>query len=89
MAKFLVKRIFMALLTVFLVATITFFLMNAVPGNPWLSEKTPPPGQTHVKIFCFKSLNYYLKNAKNGKIPLGGVMLLRESLEEIDDFRVK
>ena len=48
-----------------------------------------PPGQTHVKIFCFKSLNYYLKNAKNGKIPLGGVMLLRESLEEIDDFRVK
>ncbi|MDD7012339.1 MAG: hypothetical protein PUI38_05735, partial [Candidatus Treponema excrementipullorum] len=45
-------------------------------------------GQTHVKIFCFKSLNYYLKNAKNGKIPLGGVMLLRESLEEIDDFRV-
>ena len=28
-------------------------------------------GQTHVKIFCFKSLNYYLKNAQNGKIPLG------------------
>ena len=27
--------------------------------------------QTHVKIFCFKSLNYYLKNAQNGKIPLG------------------
>ncbi|WP_288568104.1 hypothetical protein, partial [uncultured Treponema sp.] len=25
------------------------------------------PGQTHVKIFCFKSLNYYLKNAQNGK----------------------
>ncbi|MDY4526020.1 MAG: hypothetical protein SPE03_13405, partial [Treponema sp.] len=46
-------------------------------------------GQTHVKIFCFKSLNYYLKNAQNGKILLGGIMLLRESLEEIDDFRVK
>ena len=28
-------------------------------------------GQTHVKIFCFKSLNYYLKNAQNGKSPLG------------------
>ena len=42
MAKFLVKRIFMALLTVILVATITYFLMNAVPCNPWLSEKTPP-----------------------------------------------
>ena len=31
----------------------------------------PVSGQTHVKIFCFKSLNYYLKNAQNGKIPLG------------------
>ena len=41
------------------------------------------------KIFCFKFLNYYLKNAQNGKILLGGIMLLRESLEEIDDFRVK
>ena len=47
------------------------------------------PGQTHVKIFCSKSLNYHLKNAQNGKIPLGGIMLLRESLEEIDDCRVK
>ena len=25
----------------------------------------------HVKIFCFKSLNYYLKNAQKGKNPLG------------------
>ena len=46
-------------------------------------------GQTHVKIFCFKSLNYYLKMHKMLKFPLGGIMLLRESLEEIDDFRVK
>lgn len=42
MGKFLVKRVLMALLTVFLVATLTFFLMHAAPGNPWLSEKTPP-----------------------------------------------
>ncbi|MCI7588825.1 MAG: hypothetical protein SOU88_02010 [Candidatus Treponema excrementipullorum] len=53
------------------------------------SKMTGFPGQTHVKIFCFKSLNYHLKNAQNGKIPLGGIMLLRESLEEIDDCRVK
>ena len=39
----------------------------------------------------WKNLNFDLifKNAQNGKIPLGGIMLLRESLEEIDDFRVK
>lgn len=41
MPKYIVKRVFMALLTVLLVACITFFLMNAIPGNPWLSEKTP------------------------------------------------
>lgn len=31
----------MALLTLLIVACITFFLMHAIPGNPWLSEKTP------------------------------------------------
>lgn len=41
MPKYIVKRVFMALLTVLIVACITFFLMNAIPGNPWLSEKTP------------------------------------------------
>lgn len=42
MAKFVVKRVIMAAITVLIVACITFFLMNAVPGNPWLSEKSPP-----------------------------------------------
>ncbi len=42
MAKYLLKRVLTACLTVLLVAVITFFLMNAIPGNPWLSEKTPP-----------------------------------------------
>ena len=35
------KRLGMAILTIFLVACLTFLLMNAVPGSPWLSEKTP------------------------------------------------
>ena len=41
MAKYTLKRVLMALVTVLIVACITFFLMNAIPGNPWLSEKTP------------------------------------------------
>ena len=40
-AKYFLKRFAMALLTIFLVACLTFLLMNAVPGSPWLSEKTP------------------------------------------------
>ncbi len=43
MPKYIAKRVFMALLTVLVVACITFFLMHAIPGNPWLSEKTPAP----------------------------------------------
>ena len=39
--KVLCKRLGMAILTIFLVACLTFLLMNAVPGSPWLSEKTP------------------------------------------------
>lgn len=41
MAKYILKRVLMAVITLFIVICITFFLMNAIPGNPWLSEKTP------------------------------------------------
>ena len=40
MLKFLVKRIIAAVLTLFIVSTLTFFLMNIIPGGPFLSEKT-------------------------------------------------
>ena len=43
MAKYILKRVLMAVITLFIVICLTFFLMNAVPGNPWLSEKTPSP----------------------------------------------
>ena len=36
---YIVKRILLALLTVWVVITITFFVMHAVPGGPFLSEK--------------------------------------------------
>ena len=41
MAKYTLKRVLMAVITLFVVICLTFFLMNAIPGNPWLSEKTP------------------------------------------------
>lgn len=36
---YIIKRIFLALLTIWVVITITFFVMRAVPGGPFLSEK--------------------------------------------------
>ncbi len=41
MAKYTIRRVIMAIITLVVVACITFFLMNAIPGNPWLSDKTP------------------------------------------------
>lgn len=43
MPKYIVKRVFMAVVTAFLVATLTFFVMNMVPGGPFLSEKAVTP----------------------------------------------
>lgn len=43
MLWYILKRIGLAILTVFLIITITFFLMHAVPGGPFLSEKAKSP----------------------------------------------
>lgn len=38
-AIYIVKRLIMAILTIFIVVTVTFFAMNAIPGGPFTSEK--------------------------------------------------
>ncbi|MBP5165994.1 MAG: ABC transporter permease [Oscillospiraceae bacterium] len=40
MGKYIVKRVGMGLLSIFVVATLTFFLMNMVPGGPFVAEKS-------------------------------------------------
>lgn len=46
MVKYIAKRIVLAIVTIWAVATITFFLMNMVPGGPFLSEKAISPQAT-------------------------------------------
>ena len=36
---YILKRVLLALLTILVVITITFFVMHAVPGGPFLGEK--------------------------------------------------
>lgn len=43
MARYLVKRIILAVVTIFLVCFITFFAMNAIPGGPFNGEKAKSP----------------------------------------------
>lgn len=40
MARYIIKRVAMGILSVFVVATLTFFLMNLVPGGPFVAEKS-------------------------------------------------
>ncbi|MDO4990690.1 MAG: ABC transporter permease [Eubacteriales bacterium] len=42
MAGYIIKRIIVAILTLLLIMSITFLLMNAVPGSPFLTEKSTP-----------------------------------------------
>lgn len=39
MGKYILKRIAMGLTTIFIVITLTFFLMNLIPGGPFMAEK--------------------------------------------------
>lgn len=43
MVKYILKRIFASLVTIWIVATLTFFLMHAIPGDPFTSDKKLPP----------------------------------------------
>ncbi|WP_198439652.1 oligopeptide ABC transporter permease [Aerococcus urinae] len=46
--KFLLRRIFFMVLTLFLIATITFFLMKLLPGTPYTNEDKLSPEQIYI-----------------------------------------
>jgi oligopeptide transport system permease protein len=45
--RYIIKRLFISVLTVFIITTVTFFLMHLIPGNPFLGDKTLPPNIMH------------------------------------------
>ena len=42
MLLYTLRRIGISIMTLLLVAAITFFLMNAIPGSPFMTEKSTP-----------------------------------------------
>ena len=80
--KFLVKRIAMGLVTLWLVITITFFLIHMLPGDPFQSEKQIPPkvkenlmAKYHLDRPLGEQYVEYLKNIAKGD--LGSSMKVR------------
>ncbi|MBS4212143.1 MULTISPECIES: oligopeptide ABC transporter permease [Neobacillus] len=48
MAKYLLQRIVYMILTLFIVASVTFFLMKLIPGTPFNSAEKLTPQQLHI-----------------------------------------
>lgn len=77
MAKYIIKRLIMAVITIFAVATLTFFVMNMVPGGPFMSEKAISPqaqAALNEKYGLDKPLNEqyitYMKDLLHGNLGL-------------------
>ena len=41
--KYILKRVLLAIFTIWVVITLTFFIMHAVPGGPFVGEKAVTP----------------------------------------------
>ena len=83
MLKYIVKRLAVGVVTLFLLATITFFLMHIIPGSPFAGETTKLPVKVLEKLYEKYGLDkpiteqyvIYLKNAVRGDF---GVSIYRK-----------
>lgn len=73
MLKYIGKRLVMAAITIFVVATVTFFVMNLVPGGPFMAEKAiSPEAQAALEAKygldkpLFEQYTTYMKGALHG-----------------------
>lgn len=51
MLKYIGKKVLIAIATVFVLATATFFLMKLIPGDPFLNDKIPVAVQDKQRAF--------------------------------------
>ena len=72
---YIIKRIFNAFIVLWIVITITFFLMHAIPGGPFTAEKSLPPyvlhsieGRYKLNDPLYKQYGDYLCNLVQGDL---------------------
>ena len=89
MGKYLIKRLLIGAVTLLALATITFFLMHAIPGSPFAGETSKLPANIKEKLVDQYGLNEpihiqyikYLSNAIRGDF---GTSLNRRGREVAD-----
>ena len=89
MAKYVLKRLVIGVVTLFALATITFFLMHIIPGSPFAGETSKLPAAVKEKLIEKYGLDKplwvqfvtYLKNALTGDF---GTSLNRKGRAVVD-----
>ena len=89
MAKYIVKRVLIGVVTLFALATITFFMMHIIPGSPFAGETSRLPASVRETLIESYGLDQplttqfaaYLKNVLHGDF---GTSLNRRGREVVD-----
>ena len=76
MARYALKRVFYMVLTLLVVATVTFFMMRSIPGDPLGSQAQQLPEQTRANFYAKYGLDkslgeqylMYMKNLVRGDL---------------------
>ncbi len=92
MAKYVLKRVIIALTTVFVLATVTFFLTKLLPGDPFMNEKIPKEVQKLQKEYygldkpVFEQYIKYMGNLVAGDFGTSMKFIGREVMDIIAEF---
>lgn len=88
-SRYITKRILLALVSLFAIVTLTFFLMNLMPGDPFMSEKATAEGRAiliakygldqPVYVQYFK----YLQNLFHGDMGISYVLQKGRAVTDI------
>lgn len=89
MAKYIVKRALIGVVTLFALATITFFMMHIIPGSPFAGETSRLPASVRETLIESYGLDQplttqfatYLKNVLHGDF---GTSLNRRGRDVVD-----
>lgn len=85
MARYIFSKFFYMLVSIFVLATVTFALMKAIPGDPFMSEKAVPP-EVQAKLMAQYGLDkpvieqygIYLNNIVHGNFGISMKMQNQE-----------
>ena len=95
-SRYIVKRILLALVSLFAIITITYFLMNLMPGDPFMSEKASEENRAiliakyGLDLTVYVQYGKYLENLLHGDMGTSYVLQKGRAVKDIifESFQV-